>query len=165
MGCSDSKSADALQPASDELDNMKARLTQRLLNRDATKTHSKNAFAAVLNKYPDAKKVFRVPETTSADTQLVDTKEVKAASDKILSHYMDLAKTADSNLDDAIQKKAEELKKQGVKAEHVKCYGEALAQNAVKDTDNKLTAEEEKAWKNSVNNITAKLTAAMNKLP
>ena len=73
-----------------------------------------------MNKYPDAKKVFRVPETTSTDTQLVDTKEAKAASDNILSHYMDLAKTADSNLDDAIQKKAEELKKQGVKAEHVK---------------------------------------------
>ena len=74
----------------------------------------------MLNKYPDSKQVFRVPETTNTKTDVVDAKEVKVASDKLLDHYVDIAKTADSNVDQTIRKKAEELNKQGVKAEYIK---------------------------------------------
>ncbi|UJR11620.1 hypothetical protein I4U23_015801 [Adineta vaga] len=164
MGCSDSKSINTIKESQSNATTFKEKLTERLLNADLVKGMSKKAFVSVLNKYPEAKKVFKVPETTKTDAELVDTKEVQAASDKLLNHYMDIVKTSDDNLDAAMRKKADELNKLGVKAEYVKCYGENLAQNAAKDTDNKLSTTEEKAWKAVINEITAKLTAAMAKV-
>ena len=76
-------------------------------------------FFSVLTKYPEAKEVFNVPQTTNIDTA-ADTAAVKAAGDNLLSHYTDIAKSTDSDLNSTIQKKAEELNKQGVKAEYVK---------------------------------------------
>ena len=73
----------------------------------------------MLDKYPEAKKIFKVPETTKTDVELINTREVQAASDKLLNHYIDIAKTADSDLDATIRKKADELNKLGVKAEYV----------------------------------------------
>ena len=74
---------------------------------------------SVLEKYPAAKVVFHVPETTNVDTTS-ETKEVQAAGDKLLNHYVDIVKTTDGNMDATIRKKAEELNKQGIKPEYIK---------------------------------------------
>ncbi|CAF1153656.1 unnamed protein product [Adineta steineri] len=169
MGCSESKVLDSVESTatggSSSGSSLKEKLTENLLNTDTVKTMSKNAFASVLNKYPESKKIFKVPETTPTDTPLADTKEVQAASDKLLSHYMDIVKTSDSNLESTVQKKATDLSKLGVKAEYIKTYGDNLATNTTKDTTTKLSSTEEKIWKSVTSEITSKLTAAMAKLP
>lgn len=75
--------------------------------------------SSVLEKYPAAKVIFHVPETTNVDATS-ETKEVQAAGDKLLNHYVDIAKSTDRNMDATIQKKAEELNKQGVEPEYIK---------------------------------------------
>ena len=74
---------------------------------------------SVLNKYPEAKKIFNVPETTKANAELLGTQEVQTASNNLLNHYIDIVKNANGDLNTAAQSKAEELKKLGVKAEYI----------------------------------------------
>ncbi|UJR11619.1 hypothetical protein I4U23_015800 [Adineta vaga] len=122
MGCSNSKTVDSLNSPDLGIGSLKESLFERLFNTETIKELSKNAFVSVLNKYPEAKKIFNVPETTKTNSELLGTKEVQVASDKLLNHYIDIIKTTDSNVDSTVQKKAEELNKLGVKAEYIKVF-------------------------------------------
>ena len=76
--------------------------------------------SSVLSKYPALKKFYQVPENVKSEADLVNTPSVKEAGDKFLGHYTDIAKSADGNVNATIQKKAAELNKQGMQAEHLK---------------------------------------------
>ncbi|CAF1258738.1 unnamed protein product [Adineta ricciae] len=165
MGCSNSKAADTLNSADGGIESLKENFLQRLLTTDTVKELSKNAFISVLNKYPEAKKIFNVPETTKTNAELLGTREVQTASNNLLNHYIDIVKNANGDLNTAAQSKAEELKKLGVKAEYIQTYGENLVRNTATSVDNQLSASEETAWKTLTNEITNKLTTAMDNLP
>ncbi|CAF1530263.1 unnamed protein product [Adineta ricciae] len=165
MGCSNSKAADTLNSADGGIESLKENFLQRLLNTDTVKELSKNAFVSVLNKYPEAKKIFNVPETTKTNAELLGTREVQTASNNLLNHYIDIVKNANGDLNTAAQSKAEELKELGIKAGYIKTYGENLVRNSATSADNQLSASEETAWKTLTNEITNKLTTAMDNLP
>jgi hypothetical protein len=84
---------------------------------------------STVSKYPELKRVYHVTDAAKTEAELVNVQQVKDNGDKLLNHYMDIAKNADKDLDGVIKTKAAELKMEGLKAEHMKvivylmCYG------------------------------------------
>ena len=76
---------------------------------------------SVLKKYPEAKRAFGVSDRATTGTlNFANVKEVRAASDKLLDHYVEVGKSTGNHFDATVRQKAEELNRQGVKAEYIK---------------------------------------------
>ena len=73
---------------------------------------------SVLKKYPEPKRAFGLSDR--ATLNFANVKEVRAASDKLLDHYVEVGKSTGNHFDATVRQKAEELNRQGVKAEYIK---------------------------------------------